>query len=110
MESGLVQQACTTCMRPSSCRYVIMYIHKHKGQTWFIDSVRLSSIYGTRTHRAKADRRATWTNNRSKRLPREDLKVRFSLNYLKQDMTSDGYSALIKERTRFAEEKLFGDL
>ena len=110
MESGPVQQACTTCMRPSSCGYVIMYIREHKGQTRFIDSVGLSSIYGTRTNRAKADRRAKWTNNWSTRLWRQELKVRFAVHYLKQDMTGDEYSALVEEIARFADEKLFGDL
>ena len=110
MESGLVQQACTTCKNPSNCGYVIMYIWEYKGQTWFIDSVRVSLIFRMRTNRAKANKRAAWTNNRSKRLMREDLKVRFSLHYLKQDLTGDEYSAVIKERTRFADEKLFRDL
>ena len=87
-----------------------MYICEHKGQTWFIDSVGLSSIYGTRTHRAKADRRAKWTNNRSTKLPRQDLKVRFALHYLNIDTARQEYLALVEERTRFADEKLFGDL
>ena len=95
MESGPVQQACTTCMSPSNCRYVIMYIREHKGQTWFIDSVGLSSIFRTRTNRAKVDRRAAWTNNQCKRLLLEDLKMRFSLHYLKQDLTGEEYSAII---------------
>ena len=86
-----------------------MYIWEYKGQTWFINSVGLSSIFRTRTNRAKVDRSTTWTNNRSKRLPLEDL-VRFSLHYLKQDLTGEEYSAVIEERTRFADEKLFGDL
>ena len=110
MESGLVQQACTTCMRPSSCRYVIMYIHKHKGQTQFIDSVGLSSIYRMRTHRAKAYRRVKWTNNRSTKLLRQDLKARFALHYLNKDIGDQDYGTLIKERTRFADKKLFSDL
>ena len=52
MESGPVQQACTTCMRPSCCGYVIMYIRESEGQTRFIDSVGLSAIFGTRTNKA----------------------------------------------------------
>ena len=87
-----------------------MYICEHEGQTRFINSVGLSSIFGTRTHKVKADRRAKWTNNRSTKLPRQDLKVRFALHYLKQDTTGEEYSALIEERTRFADEKPFSDL
>ena len=49
-------------------------------------------------------------NNQSKRLLREDMKVRLSLHYLKKDMTGEEYSAAIEEGTRFAEEKLFGNL
>ena len=110
MESGLVQQACTTCMRPNCCRYVIMYICECKGQTRFIHSVGLSSIYGTRTNRAKADRRVKWTNNWSTRLLRQDLKARIALHYLNKDIRDQDYGTLIDERTRFADEKLFGDL
>ena len=36
--------------------------------------------------------------------------MRFSLHYLKQDLTGEEYSAIIEERTRFTDEKLFGDL
>ena len=110
MESGLVQQACTRCIKPSCCGYVIMYIRERKGQTWFINSVGLSSIYGMRTNRAKADRRAKWTNNRSTRLPRQDLKARIALHYLSKDIGNQDYGTLIEERTRFADEKLFGNL
>ena len=109
MESGPVQQACTTCMRPSCCRYVIMYIRESEGQTWFIDSVGLSAIFGTRTNKAMADRRAKWTNNRSKRLTRQDMKVKIALHYLNKDIGDQDYGSLIEERTKFAEEKLFGD-
>ena len=89
---------------------MIIYIREKNGQTRFVDSVGLSSIFGMRTNRAKADRRATSTNNWSKRLLQEDMKVRFSLHYLKKNMTGDEYSAAIEEGTRFAEEKLFSDL
>ena len=109
MESGPVQQACTTCMRPSCCGYVIMYIRKSKGQTRFIDSVGLSAIFGTRTNKAMADRRAKWTDNRSKRLTRQDMKVKIALHYLNKDIGDQDYGTLIEERTKFAEEKLFGD-
>ena len=86
MESGPVQQACTTCMRPSCCGYVIMYIRESGGHTWFIDSVGLSAIFRTRTNKAMADRRAKWTNNRSKRLTRQDMKVKIALHYLNKDI------------------------
>ena len=110
MESGPVQQACTTCMRPSCSRYVIMYIREPKGQTWFIDSVGLSSIFRMRMNRAMADRRAKWTNNRSTRLPRQDMKAKITLHYLNKDIGDQDYGTLINERTRFVEEKLLGDL
>ena len=87
-----------------------MYIRERKGQTWFIDSVGLSSIYGMRMNRAKADRRAKWTNNRSTRLLQQDLKARIALHYLNKDIGDQDYGTLIEERTRFADEKLFGDL
>ena len=91
MESGPVQQACTTCMRPSCCRYVIMYICESKGQTRFINSVGLSSIFRMRMNRAMADRRAKWTNNRSKRLPRQDMKAKIALHYLNKDIGEQGH-------------------
>ena len=109
MESGPVQQARTTCMRPSCCGYVIMYIRESEGQTRFIDSVGLSEIFGTRTNKAMADRRAKWTNNRSKRLTRQDMKVKIALHYLNKDIGDQDYGTLVEERTKFAEEKLFGD-
>ena len=110
MESGPVQQVCTMCMRPSCCRYVIMYIRERKGQTRFIDSVGLSSIFGMRMNRAMADRRAKWTNNRRTRLPRQDMKAKIALHYLNKDIGDQDYGTLIDKRTRFIEEKLFGDL
>ena len=109
MESGPVQQACTTCMRPSCCGYVIMYIRESEGQTRFIDSVGLSEIFGTMTNKAMADRRAKWTNNRSKRLTRQDMKVKIALHYLNKNIGDQDYGTLVEERTKFAEEKLFGD-
>ena len=87
-----------------------MYIRESEGQTRFIDSVGLSSIFGMRMNKAMVDRRAKWMNNRSKRLSQQDMKARIALHYLHKDIGSQDYGTLIKERTKFAEEKLFGDL
>ena len=87
-----------------------MYTREPKGQTRFIDSVGLSSIFIMRMNRAMADRRVKWTNNRSTRLLRQDMKAKITLHYLNKDIGDQDYGTLIDERTRFIKEKLFGDL
>ena len=69
----------------------------------------LSAIFGMRTNKAMADRRAKWTNNRCKRLTRQDMKVKITLHYLNKDIGDQDYGTLVEERTKFTEEKLFGD-
>ena len=60
--------------------------------------------------RAKEDRRAAWTCNRSAKLAQEELKARFALHFLKCDVSDKDYVVGIKYGTQLVEEKLFGNL
>ena len=94
-------------MHETQLLWICYHVHPRERGT---NTVGLSSLFGMRMNKAMADRRAKWTNNRSKRLTRQDMKARIALHYLNKDIGDQDYGTLVEERTKFAEEKLFGDL